>query len=243
MSHLWRFMASSGSRIWDRTHPAQDCREFTGAVLVGHITPHHSFGWYDVTLPKMGCNRHYMPWKGLLKGEQPQVLGDLRSPWSLTTYKSWDDPPSTVNLETSFLLTRPNFWGSVSFGDGLCLLRLKRRYYVNLSSCWIFQHASCIPSCINMFCRKWLWFTAFRHHVKLWQGKQTSNACHQRYQTLLLLMVFVIQLRINYTCQTGSSLRFWGWKIKRTTYSKHLKTTNYNQLFPWETLQLKQTNK
>ena len=25
---------------------------------------------------------------------QPPQLGDLRSPWLLTTYKSWDDPPS-----------------------------------------------------------------------------------------------------------------------------------------------------
>ena len=30
---------------------------------------------------------------GHLEREQPQ-LGDLRSPWLLTTYKSWDDPPS-----------------------------------------------------------------------------------------------------------------------------------------------------
>ena len=30
---------------------------------------------------------------GDLEVEQP-YLGDLRSPWLLTTYKSWDDPPS-----------------------------------------------------------------------------------------------------------------------------------------------------
>ena len=32
---------------------------------------------------------------GHLEKEQPQ-LGDLRSPWLLTTYKAWDDPPSRV---------------------------------------------------------------------------------------------------------------------------------------------------
>ena len=31
-----------------------------------------------------------------MEGEQPQ-LGDLRSPWLLTTYKSWNDPPSTTD--------------------------------------------------------------------------------------------------------------------------------------------------
>ena len=29
-----------------------------------------------------------------LEGEEP-YLGDLGSPWLLTTYKSWDDPPSS----------------------------------------------------------------------------------------------------------------------------------------------------
>ena len=28
-------------------------------------------------------------------GRGPTTLKELRSPWLLTTYKSWDDPPST----------------------------------------------------------------------------------------------------------------------------------------------------
>ena len=35
----------------------------------------------------------YKPWKGHLEGEQPYL-----GAWLLTTYKSWDDPPSTCEL-------------------------------------------------------------------------------------------------------------------------------------------------
>ena len=33
---------------------------------------------------------------GHLEGVPQPQLGDLRSPWLLTTYKAWDDPPSRV---------------------------------------------------------------------------------------------------------------------------------------------------
>ena len=55
------------------------------------------------------CVNSYPSWEstwesishlGHLEGEQPQ-LGDLRSSWLLTTYKSWDDPPSKWTLENS----------------------------------------------------------------------------------------------------------------------------------------------
>ena len=32
MSHLWRFMGTSGSLIWDTMHRAQNCRKFTGQI-------------------------------------------------------------------------------------------------------------------------------------------------------------------------------------------------------------------
>ncbi len=38
---------------------------------------------------------------GHLEGEQA-YLGDLRSPWLLTTYKSWDDPASGVLIDGLF---------------------------------------------------------------------------------------------------------------------------------------------
>ena len=34
---------------------------------------------------------------GHLEGGITRSLGDLRSPWILTTYKSWDDPPSSFD--------------------------------------------------------------------------------------------------------------------------------------------------
>ena len=45
--------------------------------------------WY----PKMDGE---ISWKSVLKWKifGYPYLGDLRSPWLLTTYKSWDDPPS-----------------------------------------------------------------------------------------------------------------------------------------------------
>ena len=38
----------------------------------------------------------YRPWNGHLEGVPQPHLGDLRSPWLLTTYKAWDDPPSKL---------------------------------------------------------------------------------------------------------------------------------------------------
>ena len=39
---------------------------------------------------------------GDLEGEQP-YLGDLQSPWLLTTYESWDDPPRNPLIKALFL--------------------------------------------------------------------------------------------------------------------------------------------
>ena len=36
----------------------------------------------------------YKQWKRPFGRGPTRSLGDLRSPWLLTTYKSWDDPPS-----------------------------------------------------------------------------------------------------------------------------------------------------
>ena len=41
----------------------------------------------------------YKPWRSpIWKGKESRSLGDLRSPWLLTTYKSWDDPPSGITM-------------------------------------------------------------------------------------------------------------------------------------------------
>ena len=37
----------------------------------------------------------------ICKGNRP-IYGDLRSPWLLTTYKSWDNPPSTSDRYPPF---------------------------------------------------------------------------------------------------------------------------------------------
>ena len=36
----------------------------------------------------------YKPFRPFGRGITPVTVGDLGKPWLLTTYKSWDDPPS-----------------------------------------------------------------------------------------------------------------------------------------------------
>ena len=50
--------------------------------------------WRIILVSKWLVTPMYKPFSSFGRGIT-RSLGDLQSPWLLTTYKSWDDPPST----------------------------------------------------------------------------------------------------------------------------------------------------
>ena len=76
----------------------------------------------------------YKPWRGHLEGVPQPYLGDLRLPRLLTTYKSWDDPPSRRILgcfwwpQYGSFQTLPFLWFAIEW-----LGNWKQKGYINIT--------------------------------------------------------------------------------------------------------------
>ena len=62
--------------------------------------------WRNIPVSKQLVAPIYKPFRPV-GGEQPQ-LGNLQSPWLLTNYKSWDDPPA-MTLSSSLVPKNPTW--------------------------------------------------------------------------------------------------------------------------------------
>ena len=77
---VWGFCLWQALQLWDH---------------IRHIESHPT--WRIIPVSKWLVTPIYKPWSSAIcKGSHNPILrGQQRSPWLLTTYKSWDDPPSS----------------------------------------------------------------------------------------------------------------------------------------------------
>ena len=63
--------------------------------------------WRIIPVSRWLITTIYKPFRPFIRGIT-RSLGDLRSPWLLTSYKSWDDPPSTNQIVGFITLLKLN---------------------------------------------------------------------------------------------------------------------------------------